>query len=165
MLFKKNRGSTSELTTADCRLPTKRSAFTLIELLLVMGIVVILSALASGNLTRIISQGYFTNTVERLVRTLRTAQNYSFSGKEDSSWGVHYEQGKIVLFKGTSYASRDAAFDAETPIPISVEISGWSDIYFDKLRGLPSATPSILVESFGRAGVISVGSEGVINRP
>jgi prepilin-type N-terminal cleavage/methylation domain-containing protein len=158
MVFKKKRGSISESLSVE-------RGFTLIELILVMGIVVIIGVVASRDLTQQIAQGYFTNTVERIVRTLRTAQNYSFSGKEDSSWGVHYEQGKIVLFKGTSYASRDAAFDAETPIPVSVEISGWNDIYFDKLRGLPSATPSILVESFGRAGVISVGSEGVINRP
>lgn len=143
----------------------KKSGLTLIELLLVMGIVIIIGVFASRDLTQQIAQGYFTNTVERIVRTLRTAQNYSFSGREDSSWGVHYEQGKIVLFKGTSYAGRDAAFDAEISIPVSVDISGWSDVYFDRLRGIPSATPNILVESFGRAGVISVGSEGLINRP
>ncbi|HEB13901.1 MAG TPA: prepilin-type N-terminal cleavage/methylation domain-containing protein, partial [candidate division WWE3 bacterium] len=80
MLFKKNRGSISESLSVE-------RGFTLIELILVMGIVVIIGVVASRDLTQQIAQGYFTNTVERLVRTLRTAQNYSFSGKEDSSWG------------------------------------------------------------------------------
>lgn len=142
-----------------------RSGLTLIELLVVLGIMVIIGTFLSKDMTQLLAQSYFTNTVERVIRTLRTAQNYSFNGKEDSSWGVHYEQGKLVLFKGTDYAARDPSFDAETPIPLSVAITGWSDLYFDRLRGLPSATPNVLIESFGRAGVVSVGVEGVINRP
>ena len=142
-----------------------RSGFTIIEIILVVGIVAVIGASVSAGTVQILSQSYFTNSVERVAHTLRTAQIYSVSGREDSSWGVHYEPHKLVLFKGTSYVSRDPSFDVETPIPNSVEVTGWSDVYFDRLRGLPSSTPTILIEVLGRAGAVAVTSEGAINRP
>ncbi|GMR19180.1 MAG: hypothetical protein BMS9Abin34_310 [Patescibacteria group bacterium] len=144
---------------------TAKQGLTLVELLVVLGIIVTIGAFLARDISQILAQSYYTNTVERVVRTLRTAQNYSFNGREGSSWGVHYEPGKLVLFKGTDYGSRDAAFDAETPVPLSVTLTGWNDLYFDRLRGLPSSTFSVIVDSFGRAGAISVGAEGVIDRP
>lgn len=146
---------------------TKRgkAGVTLIELLLVMAIVATTGVTVSAGTVQILSQSYFTNTIERLVHTLRTAQSYSTSGRGDSSWGVHLEGDILTLFKGTDFATRDASFDAETPIPSSVSISGWQDISFDKLRGLPSSTPNILIEVLGRSGAISLTSEGAVNRP
>jgi len=143
----------------------KRRGFTVIEMLLVIGIIGILGLVSFPGIFQVLSQGYFTNTVERMVRTLRTAQSYSLSGKADSSWGVHYEEGKLVLFKGTDYAARDPSFDAVTAVPVAVVVTGWSDLYFDRLRGNPSAPLSVMVEVYGRAGTISVNSQGGINRP
>jgi len=143
----------------------RRPGFTVIEIIIVVGIVAVIGASISAGTVQILAQSYFTNSVERITHTLRTAQIYSVSGREDSSWGVHYEPDKLVLFKGTDYASRNPSFDVETPIPDSVEVTGWSDVYFDRLRGLPSATPTILIEVLGRAGAVAVGSEGAINRP
>ncbi len=142
-----------------------RGSFTIIELLVVLGIIGILGLVSLPSAFQVLSQGYFTNTVERMVRTLRTAQAYSLSGRADSSWGVHYEEGTLVLFKGTVYASRDPSFDAVTAVPVSVTITGWSDVYFDRLRGTPSAPLAIVIEAIGRVGTISVNSQGGISRP
>ena len=144
---------------------SRRLGLTLIEILLVLGIFSDIGTLVGVGTSSLLFQSYFTNTVERIVRTLHTAQVYSFSGRNDSSWGVHYEAGKVVLFKGTDYASRDPSFDAVTDIPAVVAITGWNDLYFDRLRGMPSAPLSILVEVSGRAGTISVNEQGGISRP
>ncbi|MEX1061663.1 MAG: prepilin-type N-terminal cleavage/methylation domain-containing protein [Patescibacteria group bacterium] len=143
----------------------RRPGVTLIELLLVLAIIGVTGLSVSFGTVQLLSQSYFSNTVERLVHTLRTAQIYSTSGRGDSSWGVHFEGDTVTLFKGQDFATRDASFDAETPIPSSVLISGWQDIYFDKLRGLPSSTPNILIEVLGRSGVVSLTTEGAVNRP
>lgn len=143
----------------------KNTGFTVIELILVVGIMGILGLASTVGGFQLLSQGYFTNTVERITRTLRTAQIYSVSGRSDSAWGVHYEVGKLVLFKGSDYSNRDASFDAPADIPPSVVITGWNDIYFDKLRGTPSTPLSIVVESQNRVGTISVNEQGGINRP
>jgi len=142
-----------------------RSGVTLIELLLVLAIIAVTGLSVSFGTVQLLSQSYFSNTVERLVHTLRTAQSYSTSGRGDSSWGVHLAGDTLTLFKGADFATRDPSFDAETPIPSSVIISGWQDLYFDKLRGLPSATPNILIEVLGRSGAVSLTTEGAVNRP
>ncbi|NIT04369.1 hypothetical protein GTO10_05675 [Candidatus Saccharibacteria bacterium] len=144
---------------------TRRPAFTLFEIILVLGIVVVMSVAVAPSTAQLLSQSYFTNTVERVTRTLRTAQIYSISGKEDSSWGVHYESSKLVLFKGTSFGTRDPTFDVETPLPATATLTGWTDVYFDRLRGTPSGTLSVQIETLGRVGFVTVGAEGAINRP
>ena len=146
-----------------------KKGVTLIELLIVLAIIAITGLSVSFGAAQLLSQSYFNNTVERLVHTLRTAQSYSTSGRGDSVWGVHLEGDTLTLFAlgtGTDFATReDPSFDAETPLPSSVTITGWQDIYFDKLRGLPSATPNILIEVLGRSGAISLTTEGAVNRP
>jgi type II secretory pathway pseudopilin PulG len=142
-----------------------KSGLTIVELLLVLGIFSVLGVGLGVGAFSLLFQSYFTNTVERVVRTLHTAQIYSLSGRNDSAWGVHYESGMIVLFKGTDYASRDPAFDALTGIPEAVAVTGWNDLYFDRLRGVPSVPLSILIEISGRAGTISVNEQGGISRP
>lgn len=144
---------------------SKRIGLTVIELLIVLGILGILGLFLTRDVSQILSRSHFTNTVERITRTLRTAQIYSISGRNGSAWGVHYETGKLVLFKGADYSARDISFDASVDIPLSVVITGWNDIYFDRLRGTPSTPVSIVVESQGRAGTISVNAQGGINRP
>lgn len=142
-----------------------KNGLTVIELLVILGILSILGLFLARDASQILSQSYFTNSVERIAHTLRTAQIYSIGGKGDSSWGVHLESGKITLFKGTSWSARDPSFDISSDLPSALVVTGWSDIYFDKLRGVPSPTLSVLVEFQGRVGTISVGAQGAINRP
>jgi len=144
---------------------SKKEGMTLIELLIVLAIVAVTGLSVSFGAAGLLAQSYFNNSVERLVHTLRTAQIYSTSGRGDASWSVHYESNTITLFKGTDFATRDTSFDAQTPLPSSVVISGWQDISFDQLRGLPSTTPNILIEVLGRSGAVSLTTEGAVNRP
>ncbi|OGC56118.1 hypothetical protein A2797_02025 [candidate division WWE3 bacterium RIFCSPHIGHO2_01_FULL_48_15] len=143
----------------------KLAGFTLVELLVFLGLAAVAGTISAPALFQFLSRGYFTNGVEVVVRTLRTAQAYSVSGRDDSSWGVHFEPGKLVLFKGTSYATRDPSFDAETALNSSLVIEGWQDVYFNKLRGLPSPNLNLKVKVSGREGDIKVKSEGRIERP
>uniref|UniRef100_A0A831Z127 Prepilin-type N-terminal cleavage/methylation domain-containing protein n=1 Tax=candidate division WWE3 bacterium TaxID=2053526 RepID=A0A831Z127_UNCKA len=158
------RGLFSKLVGRNGR-RARRAGLTVVELLLVLGILSILGLFLSRDVSQVLSQSYFTNSVERIVHTLRTAQVYSIGGKEGSSWGLHLEAGKITLFKGTDWASRDSGFDVSSDLPASLLVTGWRDFYFDKLRGTPSEAFSFLVEYQKRVGTISVGSQGAINRP
>ena len=158
------KGLISDLARKDDH-RARRDGLTIIEILLVLGIFSVIGAIVGVGSSSLLFQSYFTNTVERVVRTLHTAQGYSFNCPADSSWGDHYESGRLALFKGAGYASRDPAFDAVTDIPAAVTITGWNDLYFDRLRGVPSVPLSILIEVSGRAGTVSVNEQGGITRP
>lgn len=158
------KGFISERKRGDMTLSVAKG-LTLLELMVVLGIAALLGALSTPALYNFLASGYFTNSVEVFVHTLRTAQSYSVSGRDDSAWGVHFEPGKAVLFKGTDFAARDASFDTQTPLPTAVVVTGWSDLYFNRLRGTPSQKLDLTVAALGRTGRIKMNLEGRINRP
>lgn len=127
---------------------TNKRGFTLIELLLVIGIVWVFAGVSAPFLSTFLGSRWLATSTDKVVRTLRKAQNYALAGKENSVWGVHYETKLLVLFKGSSYAARDPSFDEKFSLPRTVNIVnddiGWTDVYFHKLRGRPE--PQMLME-------------------
>ncbi len=78
--------------------------------------------------------------VSTLVQDYRRAQTLSVLADGDSMWGVHVATGSILIYKGSSYASRDQAFDENTEIPTSIVVSGLTNVSFTKQVGLPQST-------------------------
>lgn len=140
-----------------------KHGLTLIELLIVIGILGIIATVSAPNISRFLGGGYLTTSTDKVVRTLRKAQGYSFNGKENSVWGVYCEPKLLVLFKGSDYATRNSSFDETFDLPPSVKISGLTDVYFQRLRGNPSGTRSITISVFGDQRTITVNAEGMID--
>ena len=122
------------------------SGFSLFELLVVMALMGILAVLLSPFLSRFLFQYHLADTTDKFTKILRKAQNYTLTGKEDSEWGVHYESGQLVLFKGSVYGE-DHSFDEEFGVSPSLAVSGWTDVIFSKVRGQPSSSLTIIVAS------------------
>jgi len=142
---------------------TNKLGFTLIELLIVIAIIGIIGAASAPNLSRFLAGGYLTTTTDKVVRTLRKAQSYSLGGKQDSVWGVHYEPELLVLFKGDDYATRDPSFDERFNLPSMVEVGGFADIYFRKLRGEPSQTFTVTISALGDQRTVTINQEGMVD--
>lgn len=143
----------------------KRSlkGFTLIELLVVIGIMWALAGVSAPFLSTFLGSKQLTTTTDKVVRTLRKAQNYTLSGKENSVWGVHYESKLLVLFKGSTYPPGGTSFDEKFDLPRTIVITGWSDIYFRKLHGKPSQTLSVTTTMLNEQKTITVNSEGMVD--
>jgi prepilin-type N-terminal cleavage/methylation domain-containing protein len=75
-----------------------------------------------------------------LVQNYRRAQTLSMLADGDSMWGVHVATGSILIYKGSSYVSRDEAVDENTEIPTSIIISGLTNVTFSKKSGIPQST-------------------------
>ena len=148
--------------TSDFGLRTYQRGFTLIELLLVVALIAILGALSSPFLSRFLAQNYLQDSADKFVRTLRKAQNYALSGKEDSKWGVHYDQGELILFKGGFYGE-DSSFDERFEIPATINVSGWSDVTFSRLRGKPSINLVITISSSTGSRTVILNQEGMVD--
>lgn len=138
------------------------SGFSLFELLVVMALISILGALSSPFLSRFFSRNILEDSSQKFVKTLRKAQNYAFAGKEGSTWGVHYSRGEVILFKGSFYG-QDHTFDETYDLPSSINVSGWSDVIFSKIRGQPSTELTLIITANTGSNTITLNQEGMVD--
>ncbi|GAI31119.1 unnamed protein product [marine sediment metagenome] len=89
---------------------------TIIEVLLVIGLLVILTGLVPLSLDFYKSQQLDTHS-HGIVRTLRRAQLKAMAIEDDSSFGVYLTNDNYILFKGDSYLNRDKEFDEVFDLP------------------------------------------------
>ena len=161
--------------------PRRRSAsthksFTLIEILTVVGILLVLTAIAVPAYHYFQAESELSNTTEEVITILRLAQNKTLASEGASQWGVFFNNSasphQFVLFKGANYLSRDPAFDEAHRLPTSVEIyeinlGGGNEIIFKRLIGetaqtgnivlrlkTDSKTKTVYIEQSGKVGLV-----------
>jgi len=116
--------------------------FTLLEILLVIGILAILiSFLLPIGLNFYKSQQLDTQT-QAIIQTLRRAQLKAMAIELDSSFGVYLTDDNYTLFKGNSYTIRDLQYDEVFDLPEIINVSGLSEVVFLKSEGLPKGNPA-----------------------
>lgn len=125
------------------------------ELLLVIGILAILAGMTIPNYRNYHIRNDLDLAATQTEQMLRRAQFLSQSGEEDSVWGVHAGSG--ILFKGTSFASRDPVYDEKYPFSPTILVSGITEVTFSKIYGEPSATGIITFTALnGDVGEVAV---------
>ena len=145
----------------DSSRPTSGHGFTLIELLLSMAIISTVFVFSAPLLNSFHWNAELNNATNSTVQSLRRAATLARSGQEDSQWGVRINSGSVTLFKGTSYATRDTAFDEGLNFATSITTGGINEVVFSKLTGLPVPTGTIIFTSpQGQARSVVVNSEG-----
>lgn len=119
--------------------------------------VVLLSILAMVMLPtalRSLYQNEIKGIVVTVAGSLRNAQASAQAGRGDSSWGVKLTGYKVIIFKGTTYLARDAAYDAEAVISTNIAVSGTDEVVFSRIEGLASfpgspPTPGVITLTLG----------------
>jgi prepilin-type N-terminal cleavage/methylation domain-containing protein len=129
-----------------------KRAFTLIELLIVIALILILGTMATPFLSRFIVQTNYETSVDKVIGTIRKAQTYAMNNKDGVIWGVCFTSSLVRLYRGTC-ASPTQSEDFD--IPTTVTISGLSDTTFSLNRGEASQALTITISS-------SVGSTQVL---
>jgi len=171
-----------QIPNSKFQIPNSKS-FTLIEVLTIVGILVVLIALSVPALRFFQKESDLNNSVEEILNTLRLAQNKTITSEGASQYGVHFEAGKYVLFKGAAY--NPAATENEIHnFPESVEISeielagGGSEVVFDRVTGTTnqsgkvvlrlktdiSKTKTVYIENSGQVGLTSPSTPSDENR-
>jgi prepilin-type N-terminal cleavage/methylation domain-containing protein len=140
-----------------------KKGFSLIELLIVIGILAILGAIMAPIGAGLLSRNNLRTKTDEVIISLQAARVNSMSGKEDSPWGVSIGANQIILFKGTSFAARDQAFDEVFGYPSSLTITN-SEVVFDLVTGLPSSSTTINLNGPGSLSeVVIVNSNGAVD--
>jgi len=136
---------------------------TLLEILLVVGIVAILVSLTLPlGLDFYRSQQLETQS-QGVIQALRRAQLKAISVESDSSFGVYLTDDNYTLFKGSSYLTRDADFDEVFDLPMIITVSGLQEIVFSKLEGKPNITGNIILSGDSDSRTININEMGRIN--
>lgn len=130
---------------------------TLLELILVIGIIAILATSASPFYSRFITQTNHDLMIDKVIGTIRKAQANSINGKNDTVWGICVSGSVLRLYTNTC-ASPTISEDFD--IPTSVSVSGLSDTTFSKRRGEPSGTLTITLTSTIDSTTITLNAAG-----
>lgn len=151
-----------------------RPGFTLVEILIILGILAILFTISSLNLSNTIPKNTLDNAVELLVADIKQQQLSALTGDTEgqstsSDYGVFFTSGKYTLFRGSSYNANDSAnYDIKLDDINSSTTASGSIIVFEKNSGLiknfqPSGNTITLTHlNIGQTKTVSINKYGII---
>lgn len=152
--------------TARCR------GFSLLEIMLSVSLVAILAGVSVPVYQSFQTRNDLEVATQSVAQSVRRAQTLSQSGQDDSQWGVRLQTGQVVLFRGTSFATRDPSVDEITDLSLSVVIGGGSlgEVVFTKIAGGPTsggapltAGAFVLTNRRGETRSVTVNTAGVVS--
>ena len=139
-------------------------AFTLLEILIIIAVIAILISLTIPlGLDFYRSQQLETQS-QGVIQALRRAQLKAMSVEDDSGFGVYLTNDNYTLFKGNSYATRDADYDEIFDLPKIINVSGLTEVVFSKLEGKPNETGNIILSSDNLVQTININEIGRVNQ-
>lgn len=136
--------------------------FTFIEILLVVGAIVAITAFTVPLSVSFQARNDLDIAVHTTAQGLRRTQFLSQAVDGDISWGVKIQSSSIVLFKGSSFALRDPAFDEQFDMPATIVPSGINEVVFSKFSGLSQATGTIVFATPYEARTLTINEKGTI---
>jgi prepilin-type N-terminal cleavage/methylation domain-containing protein len=154
---------------------TCKKGFSLIEILIVVGIVVLIASFGALNLFRYQHLSTLKRSSEAIVIFLRDAQSRSINQYNGQRWGVRFVNpvsgsGFYEMFSGGFYASTSVVTRVILPrkLQFFLPSSGSSStVVFDNLTGLPNTMLTINLGIVGNSVISStiiVQSNGLINK-
>jgi len=142
----------------------KNAGFTLIEILLSIAAITIIAGISIPIYQLFQVRNDLDIATVEIVQSVRRAQILSQAVDGDTSWGIKIQSGSIIVFKGVSYAARDATFDELFDVPTSMTPSGVSEIVFTKFTGLPQTTGTItLTSNANETRTITINAKGMVS--
>lgn len=167
MKIRKNKACPQYLQHSFCR-----RGVSLVETLIIIGIIGILSALIIPNLSDFRDQQSLKNTTEDIISLLDEARNNTISSKNSNTYGVRLLSDRAILFIGTSYtdsiSNKQIDFDNVVEIPSSGGVNlndGGIDIIFKRITGDTNNYGTIVIQLINdntKQKIINISKIGII---
>ena len=145
----------------------------LIEILIIVSIIGIISTIVVPSLSRFHDQQALRNTTEDVISLLNEARNNTISSKNSTTYGIHFQSNKIILFSGSSFtispSNKQIDFDSVIIIPSVGGINlngGRSDIIFDRITGDTVGYGTIIIRiknDVSKQNIINISKIGIIS--
>ncbi len=123
----------------------KCAGFTLTELLVVSGALVLLAVLALPAIMSFQSSAEFQQEIISIISVLESARSRTLASEGSNKWGVYFSDlsspNEYTIFKGSSYALREMGFDQVHQVPEhiifdEINFNGFDEIVFNRITGL-----------------------------
>lgn len=140
-----------------------QSAFSLTEMVLVVAIIAILLGIFMPAFSRLFFRNNLDSAKEAIKTELYRAQASARASENDSNWGIYLNNGNLILFSGSSYATRNSNYDFLEKLAGNPNFSGLTEVVFNKSSGLPSTSGTIIISDAGLSKEIVISPSGLIN--
>jgi prepilin-type N-terminal cleavage/methylation domain-containing protein len=140
----------------------RRAGFSLLEMLLVIGIVGAMTGLATPMYRDYQIRNDLSIATEQVTQGLARARLLSQAGQDNDAWGFYAPAG--IMYKGASYQTRDASYDETYAMPSTITFTGLPEVSYSKLDGAPSGTGAITLTAINddtRNVLISIEQETI----
>lgn len=148
----------------------KNKGISLLEILLVLGIIVLLVLVIVPNLSKFHKQQVLKNTTEDVISLINEARNNTISSLNSSNYGIRFYENKVEMFAGITYISpiKEIQFDNVVLIPNDgINLSGGGDdIMFERITGNTNQYGTILIQlesDSERQNTITVNKLGIVS--
>lgn len=136
------------------------SGFTLLESLLAIGIIFILAAMGVAALSNYRKSAVIGEAREKILTELARARAKTLGSEANASYGIHFEETRVLMFKGALYSASDPE-NKETKLPPGVTIrtialGGGSEVVFERLTGKALAAGTITLTAAGASQDITI---------
>lgn len=151
------------MSNVKCR---KSQGFSLLEVLIVIGIIAILSVIGTGYY-----RGFFKNveldlSAKTIISDLRQARAKAMAGEDGLKWGIHFINGASDSYELFSTAADYAAGAVKTTTFLQGTViftnpaeAAVLDIIFEKITGTTAAS-AVTISSEGDTKTITITSQG-----
>ncbi|KKS04990.1 MAG: hypothetical protein UU58_C0002G0002 [Candidatus Nomurabacteria bacterium GW2011_GWA2_41_25] len=145
-----------------------KQGITVIELLIVIAVLGIIFSIIIPQFSKTRELQVLKSAVSDVMSSLNKAQSRTLASVDSSSYGVHFQVDKVIIFKGIIFvadASDNETINIISPATISTIAlaGGGANLFFNRLSGAPSVTGSIVVSSTNFIKTITISSTGTVS--
>lgn len=138
--------------------------FTLLEVLLVVSMITVLAGIMIPVYQNFQVKNDLDIAANSVASSFHRAKTLATASEGDSQWGVRVQSGSITVFRGTSYAGRNSAFDEIFTVPTTITPSGLGEVVFDRLTGTALSTGTVTLTALtGRVRTVAITAKGAVS--
>lgn len=138
---------------------TKAAGFSLIELMMVIGLLTLIMGIATPYTRSLNLTTNRNSTLEIFTNFIQSAQNNAFIKKSNTTWGVCLNNNQLHLYKTSCTTTNiQATYD----LPPDISINNFSNLVFDK-RGELVTSQTVTIVSTDKTINVTINQLGTID--
>jgi len=142
----------------------KNSAFTLVEILVVIGVLILIFSISFPYFGRFRRDFELNDTTEKIISVLRLARSKTLGSLEASQYGVYFGEDRYVLFKGSSFQEENIHESYDLPRGLEFEETDEKEVLFEKINGTVLDPGSISLTDTKEKKTIYIHGSGEIGK-